>query len=65
MTDNNGKINIDGTEYLLADLSDEVKAQIQSLQFVDSEIARLKAKLAVASTARMAYTNELKALLEK
>jgi hypothetical protein len=57
------KINIDGTEYLLSELSDEVKAQIQSLQFVDGEIARLKAKVAVASTARMAYMKELKALL--
>jgi hypothetical protein len=46
-------------------LSDEVKAQIKSLQFVDGEIARLKAKVAVASTARMAYMNELKALLAK
>lgn len=60
MNNKQTKINIDGTEYELADLNDEAKAHIQSLQFVDGEIARLKAKVAVASTARMAYINELK-----
>ena len=44
MTDEQAKINIDGTEYLLSELSDEAKAQIQSLQFVDSEVALLPKK---------------------
>jgi hypothetical protein len=48
---------------MLADLSSATKAPIQSLQFGDSEIARLKAKMAATSTARIAYTNELKVLL--
>ena len=63
MADVEPKVNIDGVEYLLSDLSDEAKAQIQSLQFVEAEIGRLNAQVAVASTARMAYQNALKELL--
>ena len=63
MADVEPKVNIDGVEYLLNDLSDEAKAQIQSLQFVEAEIGRLNAQVAVASTARMAYQNALKELL--
>ncbi len=65
MTDTEPKLNIDGVEYLLKDLSEEAKAQIQSLQFVEAEIGRLNAQVAVASTARMAYQNALKELLPK
>ncbi len=57
------KINIDGTEYLLSALSDDAKAQIRSLQFVESEIARLHAQAAIANTAKIAYQNALKSLL--
>ncbi|NOQ64153.1 MAG: hypothetical protein GQ582_06535 [Methyloprofundus sp.] len=65
MAETEAKIKIDGIDYSLDDLSDEAKAQIQSLQFVESEIARLKAQVAVASTARIAYQNALKDLLPK
>jgi len=65
MADTEPKLNIDGVEYLVKDLSDEAKAQIQSLQFVEAEISRLKALVAVASTARLAYQNALKDLLPK
>ena len=65
MADTEAKINIDGVEFLLRDLSDEAKAQIQSLQFVEAEIRRLNALVAVASTARMAYQTALKDLLPK
>jgi hypothetical protein len=63
MADVEPKVNIDGVEYLLNDLSDQAKAQIQSLQFVEAEIGRLNAQAAVASTARIAYQNALKELL--
>jgi hypothetical protein len=63
MADVEPKVNIDGVEYLLSDLSNEAKAQIQSLQFVEAEIGRLNAQAAVASTARMAYQKALKELL--
>jgi hypothetical protein len=57
------KINVDGVEYLLSDLSDDAKAQIRSLQFVESEIGRLQAQIAIANTAKIAYQNALKSLL--
>ena len=65
MAETEAKINIDGVEYLLGDLPEEAKAQIQSLQFVEAEIGRLNALVAVASTARIAYQNALKGLLPK
>ena len=53
-------IKIDDKDYELEQLSDEAKAQLGSLQFVDAEIQRLNAQLAVMQTARMAYANALK-----
>ncbi|PPC76685.1 hypothetical protein C4K68_14180 [Pokkaliibacter plantistimulans] len=56
-------INIDNKEYDLDTLSEEAKAQIASIQFVDQELARLQAKAAALQTARNAYVNALKGLL--
>jgi len=56
-------IKIDDKEYDVATLSDEAKNQLTSIQFVDSELARLKAKAAALQTARMAYSNALQAAL--
>lgn len=58
-------ITIDGAEYDLDNLSDNSKAQIASIQFVDAQIQNLNNELAVADTARMAYTNALQAELTK
>jgi hypothetical protein len=44
-------------------LSDETKAQLQSLQFVDTELQRLQAQSAVLQTARSAYAKALQASL--
>ena len=49
------KITIDGTEYDIDMLSDEVKGNLVSMQFTDAEIQRLQAKLAAMQTARAAY----------
>jgi len=65
MANNEPKVTIDNVEYLLKDLSNDAKAQIQSLQFVEAELARLKALSAVAATAKMAYQAALKDLLPK
>ena len=56
-------IKIDDKEYDVATLSDEVKSQLASIQFVDSELARLQAKAAALQTARMAYSKALQAAL--
>jgi hypothetical protein len=56
-------ITIDNQTYDLDTLSDEARAQLQSLQFVDSELARLQAQAAVLQTARIAYSKALQAAL--
>jgi hypothetical protein len=53
-------IKIDDKEYELDTLPDPVKAQLQSLQFVDVELQRLQAQAAVFQTARVAYSKALK-----
>ena len=62
---NNQKINIDGKEYLLSDLSEKAKEQLVNLKFVDAQIQQLNNEWAVADTARIGYTNALKSELEK
>lgn len=52
-------INIDNKDYELDTLSEETKAQLASLQFVDAELQRLNAQTAVLQTARMAYAKAL------
>jgi hypothetical protein len=52
-------ITIDGKDYDTETLSDEVKAQLTSVQFVDQELARLSAQAAVMQTARIAYAKAL------
>jgi hypothetical protein len=56
-------IKIDNCDYDLATLSDDARAQLQSLQFCDAELARLQAQTAVLQTARMAYSKALQAAL--
>ena len=56
-------IKIDNIDHDLDTLSDEAKAQLTSIQFVDAELARLTAQTAVLQTARMAYSKALQAAL--
>jgi hypothetical protein len=56
-------LTIDNIDYDLDTLSAEAKAQLQSIQFVDQELARLQAQMAVMQTARNAYLSALKAAL--
>ena len=52
-------IKIDEKDYELDTLSDEAKAQLTSIQFVDAELQRVNAQAAVLQTARMAYAKAL------
>jgi cell division protein ZapA (FtsZ GTPase activity inhibitor) len=52
-------ITIDDKEYDTETLSDEAKNQLQSINFVDQELARLNAQAAVLQTARIAYAKAL------
>ena len=52
-------ITIDDKEYDLDTLSEEAKAQLVSIQFVDQELQRVNAQAAVLQTARVAYSKAL------
>jgi len=54
---------IDNVDYDTDKLSDEAKAQLDSLQFCDQELARLQAQAAAIQTARMAYAKALQSAL--
>ena len=56
-------IKIDDKEYDLDQLPDEAKAQLASLQFVDSELQRLNNQAAVLQTARASYAKALNEIL--
>ncbi len=58
-------IKIDEKEYDLDSLSEEAKNQLGSMQFVDAELQRLNAQVAVYQTARNTYALALKELLPK
>tara|TARA_B110000008_G_scaffold248410_1_gene260474 strand:- start:50 stop:268 length:219 start_codon:yes stop_codon:yes gene_type:complete len=59
------KITIDDLEYNLDELSDDAKAQLMNIQFVDAQLQQLNNELAVSDTARIGYTNALKGELAK
>lgn len=58
------KITVDGVEYNTEDLSDNGKAQLASLQFLETQMSKIKSEIAVYQTARNAYAASLKAELE-
>lgn len=54
------KITVDGIEYNTEDLTDNGKAQLASLQFLEQQMTKLKSEIAVYQTARNAYVLALK-----
>ena len=59
------KISVDGVEYNTEDLTDNGKAQLASLQFLEVQMTKLRNEIAVFQTAKGAYTAALKSELEK
>ena len=59
------KITVDGIEYNTEDLSDNGKAQLASLQFLEVQMSKLQNEIAVFQTAKNAYISALKAELQK
>ena len=53
------EIKINDKNYDIDKLSENAKNQIASLQFVQSEIVRLNAKLAAFKTAEIAYSKAI------
>ena len=58
------KITVDEIEYNTEDLTENGKAQLASLQFLETQMSKLKAEIAVYQTARSAYVMALKAELD-
>ena len=58
------KITVDDIEYNTEDLSDNGKAQLASLQFLEIQMKKLQSEIAVYQTARNAYLTALKTELD-
>lgn len=58
-------LTIDGTEYNVADLSENAQNQVVNLRVTDAEIEKLKQQLAIYQTARTAYARALSEELPK
>jgi hypothetical protein len=59
------KVTIDGIEYNTEDLTDNGKAQLASLQFLEVQMRKIKSEISVYQTARNSYVAALKSELEK
>ena len=59
------KITVDGIDYNTEDLSDNGKAQLASLQFLEVQLNKIQGEIAVYQTARNSYVAALKAELDK
>ena len=55
------KITIDGIDYHTEDLTDNGKAQLASLQFLEAQMQKLRNEVTVYETARQSYVDMLKA----
>jgi hypothetical protein len=61
MEESEQQIILDGVSYNVDEMSASAKEQLANLQFVEAQLQQLKNELAVADTARIGYTNALKA----
>lgn len=59
------KITVDGIEFNTEDLSENGKAQLASLQFLEVQMKKLQNDIVVYQTARAVYVQALKADLAK
>ena len=59
------EVTVDGVSFKLSALSEEARAQVANLQFVEAQIAELNAKLAVFHTARNSYQAALQQLVPR
>ena len=58
-------ITVDDVEYKLSEMSDNAKAQLSNIQFVDQQVRQLQNEWAVSDTARLGYQAALKGELLK
>ena len=53
------EVTINGKTYKIADLSEDARKQLISIQITEAEIKRIQAQLAIAQTAKNAYQQAL------
>ena len=58
------KIKIDGLEYNTEDLTDNGRAQLTSLQFLEGQMQKIRQEMAVYQTAHRTYMHILKAEID-
>jgi hypothetical protein len=59
------KIKIDNKEYVIDELSNEAKVQVQNILYVNNKIADLQSQIAVLNAAREYYLSQLRKFLPK
>ena len=59
------KIKIDNIEYNTEDLTENGKAQLASLQFLEGQMQKIRQEMAVYQTAQSTYLQALKDEIEK
>ena len=59
------KITIDEIEYHTEDLTENGRAQLASLQFLEGQMQKIRQEIAVYQTAQAAYAQALKAEIAK
>ncbi|MBO9444118.1 hypothetical protein J7363_18695 [Phaeobacter italicus] len=59
------KLNIDGREYAISELSEAARRQAMSIQIVDQKLAQLQQEVAILQTAKNAYSQALQTELSK
>lgn len=59
------KLDLDGVTYDLADLSPDGRAQLETLQFLESQLQKIEQEMNVYRTARLAYLQSLKNEIER
>ena len=59
------KIKIDDLEYNTEDLSENGLAQLKSLQYLETQLQRLRSDIAVYQTAQRTYAAALKAEIDR
>lgn len=65
MAEQQSKLSINGREYNIDDLSEDAKAQFNSIRVADVELKHLQTQIALIQTARNAYMQALDTLLPK
>jgi hypothetical protein len=59
------KITIDNIDYNTEDLTENGRAQLASLQFLEGQMQKIRQEIAVYQTAHAAYAQALKAEIER